>query len=127
MDFILIVDDSKTITNSLKILINEELGYHAVIAHSKKECADVLLKYRGKFSAALLDLNLPDAPNGEVVDFVTKFNIPTIVLTGTEIESNEDIFRDKNIIDYVCPKLIIFRNTNTIYTYVYKSELFFGI
>ncbi len=101
MDFILIVDDSKTITNSLKILINEELGYHAVVAHSKKECADVLLKYRGKFSAALLDLNLPDAPNGEVVDFVTKFNIPTIVLTGTEIESNEDIFRDKNIIDYV--------------------------
>jgi diguanylate cyclase (GGDEF)-like protein len=101
MNFILIVDDSKTITYSLKVLINEELGYHAVVAHSKKECAEVLLKYRGKFSAALLDLSLPDAPNGEVVDFVTKFNIPTIVLTGTEIESNEDTFRDKNIIDYV--------------------------
>jgi diguanylate cyclase (GGDEF)-like protein len=101
MNFILIVDDSKTITKSLSILINEELGYHAVVAHSKKECAEVLLKYRGKFSAALLDINLPDAPNGEVVDFVTKFNIPAIVLTGTEIESNEDIFRDKNIIDYV--------------------------
>ncbi len=49
----------------------------------------------------LLDLGLPDAPNGEVVDFVTKFNIPSIVLTGSKIEEHEERFRNKNIVDYV--------------------------
>ncbi|MEA1913771.1 MAG: diguanylate cyclase [Campylobacterota bacterium] len=101
MNFILIVDDSKTITTSLKVLINEELGYHGVVANTKQECADALLKYRGKFAAALLDLHLPDAPNGEVVDFVTKFDIPTIVLTGSEIQDDESFYRNKSIVDYV--------------------------
>ncbi len=96
---ILIVDDSKTICKTLSNMVLENLGYHPVVAHSKKETANKLLEYKGKFLVALLDLGLPDAPNGEVVDFVTKFNIPSIVLTGST--ADEDKFRDKNIVDFV--------------------------
>lgn len=100
MDNILIVEDSKSIIESLQNHI-EDLGYHCVIAKSYKECAEKLLEFKGNFRVALLDLGLPDAPNGEVVDFVTKFNIPSIVLTGTKLEQYEEKFRNKNIVDYV--------------------------
>jgi diguanylate cyclase (GGDEF)-like protein len=96
---ILIVDDSQTICSKLSNKIKEELGLDAIIAHSKKECAEKLLEYKGKIAVALLDLGLPDAPNGEVVDFITKFKIPSIVLTGQE--DKEDKFRNMDIMDYV--------------------------
>ena len=93
---ILVVDDSKLITNALKSLITEKLGFNCIVANSKKSAADVLLENKGNFEVALLDLGLPDAPNGEVVDFITKFQIPTIVLTGSEYE--EERFRDNNMV-----------------------------
>lgn len=101
MSTILVVDDSKIITDSLRDLIEETLGFTCVIAKSMKDTAGCLLKYKGKFDVALLDLGLPDAPRGEVVDLVTKFNIPTIILTGSNLETDEDKFRNKNIVDYV--------------------------
>jgi len=96
---ILIVDDSKTVCKKLADKIKNELGLDAIIAHSKQECANKLLEYKGKITVALLDLGLPDAPNGEVVSFITKFHIPSIVLTGQE--DKEDKFRDMDIMDYV--------------------------
>jgi len=74
---ILIVDDSKTILKSLKHSIENKLNITVYTAASMKECADLILKYKGKFTLALLDYNLPDAPNGEIVSFVKKFNIPS--------------------------------------------------
>jgi diguanylate cyclase (GGDEF)-like protein len=99
MVYILIVDDSKTVCNTLQRMISRELGYETVVANSQKECTEKLLEYRGKIAVALLDLGLPDAPNGEVVDLVTKFDIPSIVLTGST--DKENIFRHKKIVDYV--------------------------
>ncbi|RLA77639.1 MAG: diguanylate cyclase response regulator, partial [Epsilonproteobacteria bacterium] len=96
---ILIVDDSKTICSTLSKMVLEDLGFHPVVAHSKEETKKMLVEYKGKFLVALLDLGLPDAPDGEVVDLVTPFHIPSIVLTGSTID--EERFRDKNIVDYV--------------------------
>lgn len=101
MENILIVEDSVSVSNALKVIIDEDMGYNGVVAHSKKEASEMLLKYRGKFAVALLDLGLPDAPNGEVVDFVVKFNIPSIILTGSTLKDDEKTFRDKHIVDYV--------------------------
>ena len=101
MKNILIVEDSKVVSSAIKNLIETELNYHCVICESKKESAQTLLKYKGKFDVALLDLGLPDAPNGEIVDFITKFNIPTIILTGSTLSEDETKFRNKNIVDYV--------------------------
>ena len=98
---ILVVEDSKIVSDSLKNLIENELGYSCVVAESKKEAAEYLLKYKGKFDVALLDLGLPDAPKGEVVDLIRKFSIPTIILTGSNLQADEEKFRNKEIVDYV--------------------------
>ena len=98
---ILVVEDSKLIANALQSLITNRLGFNCVVTHSMKEASEQILKYKGAFDVALLDLGLPDAPNGEVVDLVTKFDIPTIILTGSHLEEDEEKFRHKNIVDYV--------------------------
>lgn len=98
---ILIVEDSKLISSALQSLITKELGFTCILAKSMKEAADEILKHKAQFDVALLDLGLPDAPNGEVVDLVTKFDIASIVLTGSNVENDEEKFRKKNIVDYV--------------------------
>jgi len=101
MKNILVVEDSKSVSSAIQTLLIKELNCNCVVAASKKEASALLLEYKGKFSVALLDLGLPDAPNGEIVDFVTKFDIPTVILTGSNLEKDETKFRNKNIVDYV--------------------------
>jgi len=98
---ILIVDDSKTILNRLKTSIENELGLKVYTATSMKECADLILKHKGDFTLALLDYNLPDAQNGEIISFINKFKIPSILLTGSQLDKKDDIFKNENLIDYV--------------------------
>jgi diguanylate cyclase (GGDEF)-like protein len=96
---ILVVDDSKLITSAIKNSVINKLGFNCIVASSMKEAAELLLKYKGNFEVALLDLGLPDSQNGEIIDFITKFSIPSIVLTGSH--ENENKIRNKNIVDYV--------------------------
>jgi len=98
---ILVVDDSKTIAMGLKHTIEERLGLKVYVASSKAQCADLVLQHKGKFDLALLDYGLPDAQNGEVVDFVNKFNIPSLLLTGTKLPKDADIFKNNCLIDYI--------------------------
>ncbi|QDF29958.1 diguanylate cyclase [Halarcobacter anaerophilus] len=98
---VLIIEDSKSVSSTLEAMIKDELGFKTVIGSSVKQCAKLLLEYKGKFDIALLDLGLPDSYNGEIVDFVTKFNIPIVILTATSLVENEIKYRNKNIVDYV--------------------------
>ena len=98
---ILIIDDSASICNTLKSLIESDIDINIFIAKSLKESAQVILKEKGAFDVILADLGLPDAPNGEIIDFLSKFSIPIVVLTGTDNIDIEDKFRNKNIVDYI--------------------------
>ncbi|MGB5866767.1 MAG: diguanylate cyclase [Arcobacteraceae bacterium] len=98
---ILIVDDSKTILKSLKHSIEQKLEINVVTATSMKECAELILKHKGQFTLALLDYNLPDAQNGEIVTFIKKFNIPSILLTGSILDKSNKVFEHNHLIDYI--------------------------
>ena len=98
---ILIVDDSKSLIAGLINALEKKFSSEIFVAYSKKECANLLLQEKGKFDIAILDLGLPDAPNGEIVTFVKKFNIPSIILTASLYDENNPIYKDGHIIDYV--------------------------
>ena len=98
---ILIIDDSPSICNTLKSLIESDIDINILIAKSLKESAQIILKEKAVFDVILADLGLPDAPNGEVIDFLSKFSIPIVVLTGTDNIDIENKFRNKNIVDYI--------------------------
>lgn len=97
---ILVVDDNKGLAKLIAKKINKELLTEVCVAHTFKETKEAIEK-DGNFFLALLDLNLPDAPNGEVVDFVLSQNILSIVLTGDMSEETKRLFMHKDIVDYL--------------------------
>lgn len=98
---VLIIDDSSSVSKTLKNFIEDDIDIDVFVAKSLKESAEILLQEKGKFDICLADLGLPDAPNGEVVDFLSKFNVPIVVLTGSDNLDIEEKFRDKDIVDYI--------------------------
>lgn len=95
----MIVDDSKTLAKLISLKVETELKIEVDVAYSLAEAE--LYTQKNTYTLAILDLNLPDAPNGEIVDIFLEKKIPSIVLTG----SVDKVFREqilkKDIIDYV--------------------------
>lgn len=98
---VLIIDDSISVCNTLRSFIENDLEIDVFIAKSLKDSANLLLQQKGKIDVVLADLGLPDAPNGEIIDFLSKFKIPIVILTGSDNIDIEEKFRDKNIVDYI--------------------------
>ena len=97
---ILIVEDNKALSKLIVKKMESSLDFDVDPAYTYKEALERVEKEKNYF-VALLDLNLPDAPDGEVVDMVLQHGIPVIVLTGSmDKEVREGILK-KNIIDYV--------------------------
>lgn len=101
MNKILIVEDSDVVTKVLRHVVQASASFHAVYAASLAQAEALYAEHEGQFFAALVDLNLPDAPNGEVVDFTLKHKIPTVVLTGSYDEQRRETLFAKGIVDYV--------------------------
>ena len=102
MKKILIVEDSEMVMKIMRHLVQgSSLPYEAVYAASLTQAMALYEQSQEEFFAALVDLNLPDAPNGEVVDFVLSKKIPTIVLTGSYDEQRREQLFNKGIVDYV--------------------------
>lgn len=96
---ILLVDDSKTLSKLISLKVKSELNVEIDVAHSLAEAELFTKKYT--YTLAILDLNLPDAPNGEIVDAILKKNIPSIVLTGSVDKEFRKAMLKKDIIDYI--------------------------
>jgi len=101
MKKVLVVDDSQTVLTLLKIEIQKHSDIDPYFAKSYKEAMNLLREHHGDFHAALLDLSLPDAPNGEIVKLANSHNIPSVVLTGTIDKKLQDSIAKKDVIDVI--------------------------
>jgi diguanylate cyclase (GGDEF)-like protein len=101
MKKVLIVEDSDVVTKVLRHVMLTYPAFDSVYAATLAEAQSRYAEYSDVFFAALVDLNLPDAPNGEVVDFTLSKKIPTIVLTGSYDEQRREKLFNKGIVDYV--------------------------
>jgi len=99
MQRILIVEDNKTLAKLIAKKISESLDFEVDLAYSLQEAKLFLKMY--KYFVTLLDLNLPDAPDGEVVDYVLSKGQHAIVLSGNVNKDFRKKMLQKNIIDYV--------------------------
>ena len=99
---ILLVDDDNTIISLLSDLINEQIKHvNLLIASTYKEALKHILNSDITIDVAVLDLNLPDANDGDLVDYSIKKQIPTIVLSGTQITDLQKDILEKDILDYI--------------------------
>ncbi len=102
MNTLLLVEDSPIVVKIIKHLIKDSQGYICDVAMSRKQ-AEALIDEKGPehYLAAIVDLHLPDAPNGEVVDITLAKKIPTLVLTGTMDDTIREQMQKKPIVDYI--------------------------
>ena len=98
---ILIVEDSRTYAELLHRQINRQLDFEVLRAADLATARQLIEAHKERIFVAILDLNLPDAPDGEVVDLVLENGISAIVLTATFDNAVREKVVSKSIIDYV--------------------------
>lgn len=100
MQNVLVVEDSKAINNLLSAELRK-LGNLAVESAETYAGTKALLeKNPQRFLLAVLDLTLPDAPNGEIVDLVRSQDVPVVVLTGSLDKPLRRRMFEKQVADY---------------------------
>ena len=114
MKKILIVEDSSTVTKILRHLVNQRDDIEAFYAGSFAESETLYQQHKDEIFAAVVDLALPDAPNGETVDYFLSKELPVIVLTANYKEETRTALLDKGIVDY------IIKESRYSYNYVFK-------
>lgn len=102
---VLVVEDTKSVSMFMRAKIEAELHFQTIPAYTFKEARNIL-ENDSNFFIAVLDLNLPDAPNGEIVDFVLSRQIPAIILTATLDDDVRDRILSRNVVDYVVKQSI---------------------
>lgn len=98
---VLIVEDSKFFSSMLERRITEDLGFNVDLRTTYAEAVDAIENDPTGYLVALLDLTLPDAPNGEIVEYAMKKKIPSIIFTGGFDGKLRSRFISWNIVDYI--------------------------
>ncbi len=101
MKQILLVEDSPMFGRMAKNRIEGEFEAVVFWAKTIHDTRKLLEQPGSNFSLALLDLNLPDAPNGEVIDEVVNRGISSIVFTSDMTEEVHAQVWSKKVADYI--------------------------
>ncbi|MGG7047655.1 MULTISPECIES: GGDEF domain-containing response regulator [unclassified Campylobacter] len=101
MSKILVVDDNKALSKLIAKKMAVSTDMQVDVAHDFTEARTLIDRHKDEYFLALLDLNLPDAPDGEVVDYALLKGLSVIVLTGSIDAKTRESFIKKDIIDYV--------------------------
>ncbi|NRA82931.1 MAG: diguanylate cyclase [Gammaproteobacteria bacterium] len=99
MSKLLIIEDSFLIQKVIKHLASVELNCEFDFASTMAETIELIAK--NDYFLVLADLNLPDAPHGEVVDVVLSAGISTIVLTATMNDERREQMLTMGVLDYI--------------------------
>lgn len=98
---VLIVEDSSVILRILKHIAKQSLQLEPIFATSMEQAKGLYEKHKDELFSGIIDLALPDAPNGEMVDFLLSENFPVIVLTGSYDEKRRETLVKQGVVDYV--------------------------
>ena len=98
---IIVVEDSSPVIKILSYLIKQEPDIYAHYATSFAAAKSIFQQHQGSLFAGIIDLTLPDAPNGEVVDYFLEQCLPSIVLSGSNKHEKFEHLIEKGIVDYV--------------------------
>jgi diguanylate cyclase (GGDEF)-like protein len=98
---VLVVEDSKTFSIALRQMIEAETGLKVTSCGCLKDLSNAILRDQEGYAIAVVDLNLPDAPDGEALDWTVSHGIPSIVFTGTFDAATRARIMEREVFDYV--------------------------
>ncbi|GAA3565080.1 MULTISPECIES: diguanylate cyclase domain-containing protein [Marinobacter] len=96
---VLIVEDSAPIIRIHSHLVRRA-GFTPTVAKTLAE-AKALEDRLGEFFCAIIDYNLPDAPNGEAIDYLLGQEVPGVVMTGRIDDDTRAAIWKLPVIDYI--------------------------
>ncbi|QEQ95347.1 diguanylate cyclase [Neptunomonas concharum] len=98
---VLVVEDSQVVLKIVKHLFNRSnLPLQPVFCETMQAAQQVIDQSNDIF-VALVDLNLPDAPKGEIVDLTLAQGIPTVVLSATYDDTRREALLTQGVVDYI--------------------------
>lgn len=98
---ILVIEDSRTFSQALRKLLEAETGLPVTCCDSLRELSALIVAAPGAYTIAVVDLNLPDAPRGEALDWTVTHGIPSVVFTATFDLATRGRIMEREVIDYV--------------------------
>lgn len=98
---VLVVDDSHSVRIQLGRFIRRLENVTLMEASSLEGARQILNSRKDQFFCGIVDLTLPDAVHGEVVDLLKSEGVPVIVLTGSFSPALRKSMWDRGIIDYM--------------------------
>lgn len=98
---ILVVDDSRFLVSVIRRELERSLRLEVLGASNYRDAVKLVRQEIDGIFLSLLDLNLPDAGRGDIVDFVLANNIPVIVFTGEVGDDIRETVVAKHVIDYI--------------------------
>jgi diguanylate cyclase (GGDEF)-like protein len=101
MKKLLLVEDMKFFNSLVVKHVKRNLDIEVVSCTTYAEAVEALMADTQDYFLAVLDLNLPDAPDGEIVDLVISHQIPVVVFSAHFDEDLRDQILSRKVIDYV--------------------------
>ncbi|NBN65737.1 diguanylate cyclase [Microvirga tunisiensis] len=101
MQTILLVEDATFFEKAALKKLADIGDYDVVIARDFAEAKRILETARHMPDLALVDLTLPDAPDGEIVDLCMAHKLATVVFTSRFEPRIRNAIRQKGVLDYV--------------------------
>lgn len=101
MQTTLLVEDASFFEKAIVKKLHDVGRHQIMVARNYAEAESCLNLPIGEPDLALVDLTLPDAPDGEIVDLCDEWNIPTIVFTSRFDPKIRKKMLQKGVIDYV--------------------------
>ncbi|CAM5189231.1 diguanylate cyclase OS=Bosea thiooxidans OX=53254 GN=SAMN05660750_01943 PE=4 SV=1 [Bosea thiooxidans] len=98
---ILVIEDSRTFSLALRQFLEAETGLPVTTCGSLKDLSELIVAAPGAYAIAVVDLNLPDAPRGEALDWTVTHGIPSVVFTATFDLATRGRIMEREVIDYV--------------------------
>ncbi|MDH5182757.1 MAG: diguanylate cyclase [Gammaproteobacteria bacterium] len=111
---ILVVDDNEDIIKVMRFLISAKTEVDAIYASSFSEAMALAEQHRDSIFLTILDLNLPDSPDGEVVQHILSLGLPAIVFTGNFDPEMRKQFLGMGVVDYVL------KDNRMVYEYIIR-------
>lgn len=133
---VLLIEDQRSLAQMAAKMLYERWGCQVLIATSLAQVNTIIAQNKHQFFVAISDLNLPDAPHGEVIDVLIAAKIRVIAITGMLDEAMHDKIMSRGVVDYVLKDSInayeyvvelvgrLFRNLHTKVLVIDDSKTF---
>lgn len=118
---VLIVEDSRIQAKIMSDHIHDRMPYEVIVAETLAQTREIMDAEGESIFVAVLDLNLPDDPGGEIVRLAASRKVPSVVMTSSFNEETRASLLEQNVVDYFLKSLAQVRAMEELIERLHKN------